>query len=162
MADLIVINSKNINSCKNLIKKNHQDFKDFESIGWTLEQIYNHLEKKTNRSYGLVENDNLIGFVVGNLINFDNFSEYEIYIIFIATQYRKLGYGTDLVTIIADFPYNPPLRKITLEVSEKNEKAVNFYKKNKFNLIGVRKNYYVIKNKKKENALIFEKLIYDS
>ena len=48
-----------------------------------------------------------------------------------------------------------------MEVSEKNEKAVNFYKKNKFNLIGVRKNYYVIKNKKKENALIFEKLIYD-
>ena len=78
MADLIVINSKNINSCKNLIKKNHQDFKDFESIGWTLEQIYNHLEKKDNRSYGLFKNNDLIGFVVGNLIKFDNFYEYEI------------------------------------------------------------------------------------
>ena len=99
--------------------------------------------------------------VIGNLIKFDNFSEYEIYIIYIDTQYRKLGYGTELISIITDFPYNFPLRKITLEVSEKNKKAVNFYKKNKFNLIGVRKNYYVIKNKKKENALIFEKLIYD-
>lgn len=161
MLDLIVIDSKNINSCKNLIKKNNQDFKDFENIGWSLEQINNHLERKDNRSYGLFKNDNLIGFVVGNLINFDNFYEYEIYIIYIDTQYRKLGYGTELISIIADFPYNFPLRKITLEVSEKNKKAVNFYKKNKFNLIGVRKNYYVIKNKKKENALIFEKLIYD-
>tara|TARA_Y100000590_G_scaffold465715_1_gene638816 strand:+ start:392 stop:883 length:492 start_codon:yes stop_codon:yes gene_type:complete len=161
LAEIIVINSKNINSFRKFIKKNYQDFKDFESIGWSVEQIYKHLEKKTNSSYGLIENDNLIGFVIGNLIKFDNFSEYEIYIIYIDTQYRKLGYGTDLISIIADFPYNLSLRKITLEVSEKNIKAVNFYKKNKFNLIGVRKNYYVIKNKKKENALIFEKLIYD-
>ena len=80
MEDFIVIDSKNINFLKNLIKKNYQDFQDFESIGWSLKQIINHLEKKTNRSYGLVKNDNLIGFVMGNLINFENFYEYEIYI----------------------------------------------------------------------------------
>jgi len=67
LLDLIVIDSKNINSFKNLIKKNDQDFKDFENIGWSLEQVNNHLEKKDNRSYGLFKNNDLIEYILENM-----------------------------------------------------------------------------------------------
>ena len=42
---------------------------------------------------------------------------------------------------------------IFLEVRESNQVAINFYKKNKFNQISIRKNYYSEPN---ENAIIMK------
>ena len=45
------------------------------------------------------------------------------------------------------------IKNIFLEVRESNQTAINFYKKNKFKEISIRKNYY---SKPTENAIIMK------
>ena len=51
--------------------------------------------------------------------------------------------------------YENNIERITLEVKETNEKGINFYKKNNFTQINVRKHYY----KDDTNALVMMKVL---
>lgn len=70
--------------------------------------------------------------------------------IYVDPNYRKQNIGTKLLNEIDKLNLN---RKIILEVNENNTTAINFYKKNGFKQISIRKNYY----KNGDNAIILEK-----
>ena len=112
-----------------------------------IEQIFN-LEKEIfinsafNKSYmeTLIKADNSFIYtyiiddkVCGYLMVLDSIDVYEILAIATIEKYRNKG--------------------IVLEVRESNQVAINFYKKNKFNQISIRKNYYSEPN---ENAIIMK------
>ncbi len=159
MLKIKLINSKNISHCISLLNDGNEDLGYFQKIGWSKKEIINQSTRESNHSFGLFFNNKLIGFVIGNLIIVDNISEYEIFIIYISKKFRKLGYASYLLDSIVKNSYKYMLKKIILEVSENNVSAINFYKKNKFNLIGKRKKYYSNINNLKEDALIFTKLL---
>jgi len=155
----IFLNLKNFELCQQLIQKNISDFSYFLNIGWTFDEISNQIKKDTNKSIGLLKFDRMIGFIIGNFLYIEKKSEYEILILYIDNDYRKLGYASYLINVISKSSFLYPLKTITLEVSESNIPAINLYKKNKFNQIGKRKNYYTISKNFKETAIIFEKKI---
>lgn len=62
----------------------------------------------------------------------------EIEYISVLEQYKKLGIGTKLLNEIEKLN----IKNITLEVSESNQIAINFYKKNGFKIVTKRDNYY--------------------
>ena len=125
-----------------------------------IEQIFN-LEKEIfknsafNKSYieTLIKGDNSFIYIYliedkiyGYLIVLDSIDVYEILAIATIEEYRNKGIAQELLDKIK-------IKDIFLEVRESNQVAINFYKKNKFNQISIRKNYYSEPN---ENAIIMK------
>ena len=125
-----------------------------------IEQIFN-LEKEIftssafNRTYldTLIKGDNsfiyvylLENKVLGYLMVLDSIDVYEILAIATIEEYRNKGIAQELLDKIK-------IKDIFLEVRESNQVAINFYKKNKFKEISVRKNYY---SEPTENAIIMK------
>ena len=125
-----------------------------------IEQIFN-LEKEIfknsafNRTYldSLIKADNSFIYthiidnkVCGYLMVLDSIDVYEILSIATIKEYRSKGIAQELLDKIKT-------KDIFLEVRESNQVAINFYKKNKFKEISVRKNYYSEPN---ENAIIMK------
>ena len=57
-----------------------------------------------------------------------------------------MNIGTELLNFINKQKIQLNIKKIFLEVSELNQNAINFYKKNGFVLFKIRHNYYREKN----------------
>ena len=125
-----------------------------------IEQIFN-LEKEIfkssafNKSYldTLIKGDNSFIYVYliddkvsGYLMILDIIDVYEILAIATVEEYRNKGIAQKLLDKIKT-------KDIFLEVRESNKIAINFYKKNKFKEISIRKNYY---SKSNENAIIMK------
>ena len=125
-----------------------------------IEQIFN-LEKEIfknsafSKSYlnTLIKGDNSFVYVYlidskvcGYLIVLDSIDVYEILAIATIEEYRNKGIAQELLAKIR-------IKNIFLEVRESNQTAINFYKKNKFKEISIRKNYY---SKPTENAIIMK------
>ena len=137
-----------------MIKKLTSDDIDY------IEQIFN-LEKEIfknsafSKSYlnTLIKGDNSFVYVYlidskvcGYLIVLDSIDVYEILAIATIEEYRNKGIAQKLLNKIK-------IKNIFLEVRESNQTAINFYKKNKFKEISIRKNYY---SKPNENAIIMK------
>ena len=114
-----------------------------------IEQIFN-LEKEIfknsafNRTYldTLIKGDNSFIYVYlidskvcGYLIVLDSIDVYEILAIATIEECRNKGIAQELLDKIKT-------KDIFLEVRKNNEKAINFYKKNNFKQISIRKGYY--------------------
>ena len=125
-----------------------------------MEQIFN-LEKEIfkNSAFNidylktLIKNDSSFIYiylidnqVCGYLMVLDSIDVYEILAIATVEEYRNKGIAQELLDKIKT-------KDIFLEVRESNQVAINFYKKNKFNQISIRKNYYSEPN---ENAIIMK------
>ena len=89
--------------------------------------------------------DSLIGYVCFFQVK----NEVEIIKIGIMKSHQGKNYGTYLIAKIKKLS----IRKIFLEVSSLNKIAIKFYEKNGFKIIGVRKNYYTLKDNSKVNAI---------
>ena len=125
-----------------------------------IEQIFN-LEKEIfkssafNKSYldALIKGDNSFIYayliddkVSGYLMILDSIDVYEILAIATIKEYRNKGIAQELLDKIKT-------KNIFLEVRESNQVAINFYKKNNFKEIRIRKNYY---SEPTENAIIMK------
>ena len=73
--------------------------------------------------------------VCAYLMVLDSIDVYEILAIATIEEYRNKGFAQELLDKIKT-------KDIFLEVRESNEKAINFYKKNDFKQISIRKGYY--------------------
>lgn len=114
-----------------------------------IEQIFN-LEKDIfkNSAFNKESTENLVKAdnsfiyayliderVCGYLMVLDSIDVYEILAIATVEEYRNKGFAQELLDKIKT-------KDIFLEVRESNEKAINFYKKNDFKQISIRKGYY--------------------
>ena len=114
-----------------------------------IEQIFN-LEKdifknsafSKESTENLVKADNSFIYVYltdkkicGYLMVLDSIDVYEILAIATVEEYRNKGIAQELLNKIKT-------KDIFLEVRKSNEKAINFYKKNNFKQISIRKGYY--------------------
>ena len=130
------------------------DYEEFIDMGWSLNQIINQLNKNTNFSYGAFYNNTLVSFILGDLLNIEKISEYEILLIYVRKKYRNKGIAKKLINKIEK--KTSCLKKIYLEVAKNNNQAMLFYKKMKFKKINIRKNYF-FSDGKKIDALVMAK-----
>jgi len=85
--------------------------------------------------------------------------EGEIIMIMIDPSFRHKGRGALLLKKLLDDLKSIGCKKIFLEVGSNNEGAIALYKKNNFEKIGERKEYYSLKTGGKLNALVFQKVL---
>ena len=79
--------------------------------------------------------------ISGYAVFYDTFDSIDLFEIAVLKEKQGKGYGNMLLNYTADI-FCKNGRKIFLEVNENNEKAIKLYKKNGFEEISVRKNYY--------------------
>ena len=111
-------------------------------------QIISQFIKNINLSFGCFHNKKLVSFLVGNLIFIEKVSEYEIIFIYVKKTYRRKGLANYLLNKIYIQKNKSNLKKIFLEVAENNFPAIEMYRKNNFELLNIRRNYYLIHEKK--------------
>ncbi len=147
-----------LKSCLNLVHNEKDNFIDLKFIGWSKKQITSQFSKSIDYSLGIYKDNNLISFMLGDLISIEKDAEYEILVLYVKKSERREGFASKLLKYIEKQKKNLNLKKIYLEVSKNNNNAIYLYKKNKYNLINIRKNYYLIKNKKID-SLCYAKLL---
>ncbi|MDO9548073.1 MAG: ribosomal protein S18-alanine N-acetyltransferase [Candidatus Marinimicrobia bacterium] len=118
---------------------------------WTLDFFKHELYNPVSFFYILKIQDKLVGYVI-----FWIFKD-EAYIANIAIHpdYRKLGFGEQLLNWTFDFCRKEGALTLSLEVNEINEAARQLYNKKGFKNVGKRAKYY----ENKFDALILTKIL---
>ena len=141
-----------------LIHSEGNHFLQFKKNGWSDQQIRQQLKKEINFSIGAFQDNLLIAFILGDLIYVDKNTEYEILIIYVKNNYRRQGLATKLLIYLEKQKKVLKLKKIYLEVSKINNKAIFFYEKNNYKPTNIRAKYYFIGNKKID-AFCYSKIL---
>lgn len=110
------------------------DFDDF----WNTNTFLNELQ--TENSYYLVAkiNDEIVGFAGIKII----LDEADIMNIVTKKDKRNLGIGFCILEKLIYISKEKNIKKLTLEVNDKNLAAIHLYEKLGFKRIAIRKNYY--------------------
>lgn len=86
-------------------------------------------------AYGIFEKDKLVGYVEGSLEKWNNRFRISNICIF-DSSYRNKGMGSILLDIIFKEAKSNSARMVVLETQSCNDKAISFYRKNGFEIIG--------------------------
>jgi ribosomal-protein-alanine N-acetyltransferase len=97
------------------------------------------------------ENGENLGFILAHLIRYftnnsddsnNPINEIEIYNIAVKKKLRGKSMGTILLDKLTQIGKTENACKINLEVRKSNIDALNFYKKNRFEVVGLRRSFY--------------------
>ena len=113
---------------------------------WSQDQFTTSIENSNNICYCLSLNDKTIGYLIAMLA----LDSADILNIGIEPDFKRQGHGTALLNHLIEELKKRSIREILLEVRAGNKSAIQFYKKQGFEEISVRKNYYT-KNSKNQS-----------
>ena len=118
---------------------------------WTKKQWESEFKKEGIKVVAILIENTIIGiYVVHTIID-----EVQINYFSIKKKFRRKGYGGYLMNYLIKQCEKLNIKKLTLEVSETNTIAENFYSKFNFLTVGRRKNYY----KDGTDAVLKEKIL---
>mgnify|MGYP005799571333 CR=1 FL=1 len=127
-----------------LVRENERDpkmhftvFSEFDDF-WNISNLEDDLLSENSEWYIIKIENKIIGFAGIKIV----LDEADIMNIAINKNFRGQGFALKLLSYIIEKCQNNNIKKINLEVNEKNIPAINLYKKLQFNEIGRRKNYY--------------------
>ena len=103
----------------------------FKNSAFTKESTENLIKEDNSFIYTYLIDEKVCGY----LMVLDSIDVYEILAIATIEEYRNNGIAQELLDKIKT-------KDIFLEVRESNQVAINFYKKNNFKQISIRKGYY--------------------
>ena len=103
----------------------------FKNSAFSKESTENLVKADNSFIYAYLKDEKVCGY----LMVLDSIDVYEILAIATVEEYRNKGIAQELLEKIKT-------KDIFLEVRKSNEKAINFYKKNNFKQISIRKGYY--------------------
>jgi len=123
--------------------------KDIFGCPASIKDFENYFKEETIKIWK-ISTQKIIGFVIFYHVK----NEIEIIQIGIMKSCQRKKYGSLIINKIKKLK---DLRNIFLEVSVENTQAINFYLKNGFKKIGIRKAYYKVNNQKIDALrLLFE------
>ena len=141
MISIKQINKKDIDLCYEL---------DSKTISlWSREQWGNEFEKDGTKIIGLLIKNLVIGICVFQVV----LDEAQINYFVVNKKFRKKGFGSYFMSYLIKKCEKLNLKKLLLEVSQRNVTAERFYSRFDFSTVGIRKNYY----KDGSHALLKEK-----
>ena len=141
MISIKQINEKDIDLCYEL---------DSNTISlWSKKQWDNEFKKDGTKIFGLLLKDLVIGIFVFQVV----VDEAQINYFVVNQKFREKGFGSYLMNYLIKKCEKLNLKKLVLEVSQRNVIAERFYSRFDFSTVGIRKNYY----KDGSHALLKEK-----
>ena len=116
---------------------------------WSKKQWAKEFQKEGIQVFGLFFLNEIIGICVFQVV----LDEAQMNYFVITHRFRKKGFGTYLMNYLIKRCEKLNLKKILLEVSQRNDTGVKFYDRFDFTTVGIRRNYY----KNGSDALLKEK-----
>lgn len=117
---------------------NKDDYSYINKLGSLLHNDYKYKEDEFLSCLVCEENGKVIGFITYVII----YERAEIIDIIIDLDYRKKGYGFNLLkSAIAEIKKHD-VENITLEVNSNNVSAIKLYEKHGFKVVAIRRKYY--------------------
>ena len=89
-----------LKSCLNLVYNEKDNFIDLKFIGWSKKQITSQFSKSIDYSLGIYKDNNLISFMLGDLISIEKDAEYEILVLYVKKSERREGFASKLLKYI--------------------------------------------------------------
>lgn len=105
---------------------------------WSEKRFVETMQLPFIHSMVAINGDEIAGYCYTSVM----YDESEIYDIAVSSNYRKKGIGQLLMEEAISFAKEKGAEKMFLEVASKNSSAQALYKKNGFEIDGVRKSYY--------------------
>ena len=158
MNTIKILNQSDYHAIKKFIEEEGSFFNFFINLGWSIKEIKKNLDKKTNYSIGYFHKDSLKALLFGDIIEFDNKLELEIFLVYVSHKYRRNKIATKLLQFIEK---NKKISKIFLEVKEDNYIANRLYEKNSFDFLKFRHNYYKNNSKLNKAKCYIKKINYE-
>lgn len=112
----------------------------FLSDAFFRHQFYYFIHKSKSKFVVVRNHEKIIAYLIIQIRK--NSRKYRIYSLAIAPEARGHGIGKKLLNYTERLARKNNIQKITLEVSEKNETAINLYKKQGFQIEKTRVGYY--------------------
>ena len=120
-----------------------EDLEVFNKLGLQVNSNFSNLydlsqiiDSQYDYVYGYYLDDKLVGFVHITKL----YETMDIVNVVVDDEYRKQGIATKLINYVIDL--FDDIDNVMLEVNENNIPAISLYKKNKFEIINKRNNYY--------------------
>lgn len=110
----------------------------FKSDAWKKQEYENELKNPVAKLFVEKENGEIISY--GGLWYL--YEDADITTIGVNSKYQGRGYGQRMLDYMLDFALKNGVHNVHLEVRVSNQKALNLYKKNGFEVIRIRKAYY--------------------
>jgi ribosomal-protein-alanine N-acetyltransferase len=107
---------------------------------WSLEDYLNEIEEKNSICLVAKIEEKLAGFIVVRLILSETYAE--LLNIAVSEEFKRKKIGQILMNRIMESCQKSGLNSILLEVRVSNNAALQFYKKNHFEVLAERKNFY--------------------
>lgn len=138
---------------------------------WSSEDYKKETFRRNSIPFILEKNGEIIGFLTARLIKTkaeqninqnlksSTFTAAEIYNIAIKLNYQCKGFGQKLLDRFLKICFRKNVKEVWLEVRESNQRAIDFYTRNKFEFVYLRKNFYSMP---RENAMILKREINNS
>ena len=114
---------------------------------WSQDQFTTSIENSKNLCYCLSLNGKTIGYLIA-LLALDTA---DILNIGIDPDFKRQGYGATLLNHLIEELKKRNITEILLEVRVGNKSAIQFYKRQGFKEISIRKNYYTKNSKNQSN-----------
>ena len=89
-----------LKTCLNLVHNEKDNFSDLKFIGWSKKQITSQFSKSIDYSLGIYKDNNLISFMLGDLISIEKDAEYEILLLYVKKSERREGFASKLLKYI--------------------------------------------------------------
>ncbi|MGM0408756.1 MAG: ribosomal protein S18-alanine N-acetyltransferase [Bacteroidota bacterium] len=112
----------------------------FLSDAFSRHQFYYFIHKSKSEFVVVRNHNKIIAYLI--IQSRKNSRKYRIYSLAIAPEARGQGIGKKLLEYAEQLAKKNHIQKITLEVSEKNESAINLYKKQGYQIEKTRAGYY--------------------
>ena len=118
---------------------------------WSKNQWVNEFKKEGTQVFGLINSNEVIGICVLQVV----LDEAQINYFAVRQKYRMRGFGSYMMNYLIMICKKQNIKKLFLEVSQRNIIALKFYDKFDFFTVGIRKNYY----KDGSDAFLKEKIL---
>ena len=115
-----------------------KDTDEINKLGSLLHKDYKLNLDEFSNCFVVLDKLKVVGFITYSIM----YERSEIVDLIVTEKERNKNYGTLLVGAIINEAIRAKCDNITLEVNEKNEIAINLYKKKGFEIVSTRKNYY--------------------
>ncbi|MCF6776579.1 ribosomal protein S18-alanine N-acetyltransferase [Thiotrichales bacterium 19X7-9] len=119
---------------------------------WSMTMMRDSILAAHTRAWGMFKDEKLIGFGILSII----LDEAELLSICVEPKLQGYGYGRELLLFLIKQAKKNKAEKLFLEVRLSNDRAINLYKLNDFEMLNVRKGYYPSADgKSREDAVVF-------
>ena len=95
----------------------------------------------------------LIGYVIASFGG----GQADLLVIAVDGRYQQQGIASRLLANLVDQLQGLSVEALFLEVRASNQAAINFYRHQGFEEIGIRRHYYPVSDNRREDALLFKK-----